>query len=165
MPSMTCAHVGKPPMLRWCALWTEERGEAGRQGASELYPLSRSRHACSRPSSAHRAFLTVRESVAQDRYGSLLALSDSHASLTLRQSATLRGRAPTGRTHRPPTRRLSVSARARSRAAQTPGGMKLAAREGKAPVWGCRASRLLQRRGAYEVSRRETAATRVQGTG
>ena len=39
----------------------------------------------------NRAFLTVRQSVAQDRCGSLLALSDSHASLTLRKSATLRG--------------------------------------------------------------------------
>jgi hypothetical protein len=41
---------------------------------------------------------------------------------------------PPGRTHRPPTRRLSVSERARSRAAQPPGGMKLAEKEGKAPV-------------------------------
>jgi hypothetical protein len=64
----------------------------------------------------NRTFLTVRKSVAQDRYGSLLALSDSHASLILRPSATRRGRAPTGRTHRPPTRRLSVLERARSRA-------------------------------------------------
>jgi hypothetical protein len=31
----------------------------------------------------NRAFLTVRQSVAQDRCGSLLALSDSHVSLTL----------------------------------------------------------------------------------
>jgi Domain of unknown function (DUF4158) len=41
---------------------------------------------------------------------------------------------PPGRTHRTPTRRLSVSERARSRAAQPPGGMKLAEKEGKAPV-------------------------------
>jgi hypothetical protein len=46
-----------------------------------------------------RASLTVRQSVAQDRYGSLLALAEAHASLTLRPSATRRGRAPTGRTH------------------------------------------------------------------
>jgi hypothetical protein len=63
-----------------------------------------------------------------------LALSGSHASLTLRQAATLRGRAPTGRPYRTPTRRLSVSERVRSQAAQPPSGMKLAAREGKAPV-------------------------------
>ena len=56
------------------------------------------------------------------------ALSDSHASLTLRQSATLRGRAPTGLTHRLPPRRLSVAECARSRVVQTPGGMKLAER-------------------------------------
>ena len=84
----------------------------------------------------NRVFLTVRKSVAQDRCGSLLPLSGSHASLTLRRSATLRGRAPTGRTHRTPTRRLPMSERARSRAAQTPGGIKLADREGKASVWG-----------------------------
>jgi hypothetical protein len=65
-----------------------------------------------------RAFLTVRQSLTQDRYGFLLALSDSHASLTLRQSATLRGRAPTRRTHHTPTRRLSVSARTRTRSAR-----------------------------------------------
>jgi hypothetical protein len=41
---------------------------------------------------------------------------------------------PPGRTHRTPTRRLSVSERARSRATQPPGGMKLAEKEGKAPV-------------------------------
>src|SRR4029453_4909721 len=75
-----------------------------------------------------RAFRTVRESLTQDRYGSLLALSDSHASLTLRQSATRCGRAPTRRTHHTPTRRLSVSARAVS-GHQTPGGMKLAAEQ------------------------------------
>jgi hypothetical protein len=65
-----------------------------------------------------RAFLTVRQSLAQDRSGFLLALTDSHASLTLRQSATLRGRAPTSRTHHTPTRRLSVSERAKSWAAR-----------------------------------------------
>ena len=82
------------------------------------------------------AFLTIRQSVAQDRCGSLLALSDSHVSLTLRRSATLHGQAPTGRIHRSPTRRPPVSKRARSRTAQPPGGMKLAEREGQAPVWG-----------------------------
>jgi len=41
---------------------------------------------------------------------------------------------PPGRTHRTPTRRLSVSEHARSRATQPPGGMKLAGKEGKAPV-------------------------------
>jgi hypothetical protein len=66
-----------------------------------------------------RAFLTVRQSLAQDRYGSLLTLSNSYASLTLRQSATLRGRAPTSRTHRTATRCLSVSERARSWAARS----------------------------------------------
>jgi len=84
----------------------------------------------------NRTLLTVRQSVAQDRDASLLALAATHASLTLRQAATLRGRAPTGRPHCTPTRRLSVSERARSRAAQAPDGMKLAAREGKASVWG-----------------------------
>src|SRR5262245_4823162 len=44
---------------------------------------------------------------------------------------------PTGRTHRTPTRRLSISALTRSRAAQPPGGMKLAASEDKALVEGC----------------------------
>jgi hypothetical protein len=82
----------------------------------------------------NRTFLTVRKSVAQDRSGALRALSASHASLTLRKSTTLGGRVLTGRTHRPPSRRLPVSERARSRTAQTPGGMKLAAREGKASV-------------------------------
>ena len=82
----------------------------------------------------HRALLTVRQSLCRTGIDPFLALSGSHASLTLRQAATRRGRAPTGRTYRTPTRRLSVSERTRSRAAQPPGGMKLAAREGKAPV-------------------------------
>jgi hypothetical protein len=50
----------------------------------------------------NRTLLTVRQSVAQDRYASLLALAETHASLTLRPSATRRGRAPTSRPHRTP---------------------------------------------------------------
>jgi hypothetical protein len=110
MPSMTCAHVGKNPHA--AVVRTVDRGERGGWTSGRFRSFMLSALICT------RAFRTVRESLTQDRYGSLLALSDSHTSLTLRQSATRRGRAPTSRTHHPPTRRLSVSEHARSRAAR-----------------------------------------------
>ena len=135
MPSMTCAHVGKNPHA--AVVRAVDRGERGgwTSGRFRAVPVSRSRHVCSRPSSAPAPSARSGRALRRTGMDPSLALSDSHASLTLRQSATRRGRAPTGHTHHPPTRRLSVSARAVS-GHQTPGGMKLAARQGKAPVWG-----------------------------
>jgi hypothetical protein len=137
----------KTPMLRWCALWTEERGEAGRQGASD--------HLCSRPSSAPAPSSRSGRALRRTGMDSFLALSDAHASLTLRQAATLRGRAPTGRTHRTPTRRLSVSERAVS-GRPAPRWHETCGERGQGARIGLCASRLLQRRGAYEGSRRQT---------
>ena len=82
----------------------------------------------------HRAFLTVRKA----RYaGPVLMPSCSLRYTRLSHSETVCNTVwvgPTSLTHRTPTRRLSLSALTRSRAAQPPGGMKLAAREGKTPV-------------------------------
>ena len=82
----------------------------------------------------HRAFLTVRKA----RYaGQVLLPSCSLRYTRLSHSETVCNTVwagPTGLTHRTPSRRLSMSVLTRSRAAQPPGGMKLAAREGKTPM-------------------------------
>ena len=80
-------------------------------------------------------------------------LSDSHASLTLRRSATWHGRAPTGRTHGTPTRRLAVSS-VRGLGPPDPRWHETCGERGQGACVELRVSRLLERRGAYEASQR-----------
>jgi len=127
-----------PPHCGGGALCGQRR--EGRQYVRELpgCPLSRGQvmHALGRPQPPSLADGQAKP-WCRTGLNPFLALSDAHASLTLRQAATRRGRAPTGRTPRRPTRCLAVSERARSRASQPPGGMKLAERQRQAPVGCC----------------------------
>jgi hypothetical protein len=136
--------VGKNPHA--AVVHTVDRGERGGWTSGRFRSFMLSALICT------RAFLTVRQSLTQDRYGFLLALSDSHASLTLRQSATLRGRAPTRRTH---PRGACLSRRARGLGPPDPRWHETCGESGQGARVGLRASRLLQCRGAYEASQHE----------
>ena len=80
-------------------------------------------------------------------------LSDSHASLILRRSATLHGRAPTGCTHRTLTRRLSVSS-VRGLGLPDPRWHETCDERGPGACVELHVPRLLSRRRAYEASQR-----------
>ena len=122
--------------LQWCALWTEERGEAGRQGASELYlyrghvmyALGPHLHPC------------LPHGQAEPCAGQVWIPPGSLRFTHLSHSETVGDTAWAGpdQSHPPPTHAAPVCLGARAVSGrQTPGGMKLAARQGKAPVWGC----------------------------
>jgi hypothetical protein len=125
----------KTPMLRWCALWTEERGEAGRQGASELYLYRGHVMYALGPHLHPRLPHGQGEPYAGQVWippGSLRFTHLSHSE-TVGDTAW----AAPDPSHPPHTHAAPVCLGARAVSGhQTPGGMKLAARQGKAPVWG-----------------------------
>jgi hypothetical protein len=125
----------KTPMLRWCALWAEERGEAGRQGASELY-LYRGHVMYALGPHLHPH---LPEGEEEPYAGQVWIPPDSLRFTSLSHSETVGDTAWAGPDPSHPPHSHAVPVRLGARAVlghQTPGGMKLAARQGKAPVWG-----------------------------
>jgi hypothetical protein len=139
--------------LQWCALWTEERGEAGRQGASELYlyrghvmyALGPHLHPC------------LPHGQAEPCAGQVWLPPGSLRCTRLSHSETVGDTAWAGpdQSHPPPTHAAPVCLGARGLGPPDPRWHETCGETGQGARVGLRASRLLSCRGVYEVSQPE----------